>query len=105
MNGQLRSLTGRGRTDHLLLRAEGADARFADRGIGDDDQSRSRRSAVEPSPEIFGVLGAFNKLEPVREFCSAGAKLRPGEVRLFYARRMPLIVRSGRAEDRDVPLP
>jgi len=101
IDGQLRSLTGAGAPITILIRAEGRDLRTAKRGlvavINPDPIV-----ATDAAPELFAGLGAFNKLVPIRGFCGADAKLRPGEVRLYEAGRTPLIVRSGRAEDRDV---
>jgi starch synthase (maltosyl-transferring) len=96
LNGQIRSLTGPGSPLTILLRADGANWRTSERAlvalINPDPTV-----AVAPSSDMLGSLGAFSKLEPIDAFCSAGAqdaKLRPGEVRLFRARRSSLIKRA-----------
>ena len=103
VNGQIRSLTGPGAPLTILLRADGPDSRAAQRAliamINPDPIV-----AVEPSSEILSSLGAFSNLEPVNNFCARegfDAKMRPGEVRLFFAKRAPLIKQSGKAVSRD----
>jgi starch synthase (maltosyl-transferring) len=101
VDGQLKKLTGAGAPLTILLRADGHDARSANEAlvalINPDPTV-----AVEPAPEILGSLGAFSKLEPLTNFCGEGVKLRPGEVRLFRARRAPCVVLAGKAQEPDV---
>ena len=91
MNGQLQSLTGPGAPLTILLRAKGPDARIAEEAlvafINPDPVV-----AVEPAPDILGRLGAFTKLEALSPFAGEGSKLKPADVRVFRARRSPMIV-------------
>jgi len=103
VNGQIRSLTGPGAPLTILLRADGPDSRVAERAlialINPDPIV-----ALEPRSEIFGSLGVFGHLEPVNDFCAGDgldAKMGPREVRLFCAKRAPLIKQSGKAAPHD----
>src|SRR6185503_15852756 len=103
VNGQIRSLTGPGAPLTILLRADGPDSRTAERAlialINPDPIV-----ALEPRSEIFGSLGVFGHLEPVNDFCAGDgldAKMGPGEVRLFCAKRAPLLKQSGKAAPHD----
>jgi starch synthase (maltosyl-transferring) len=103
VNGQIRSLTGPGAPLTILLRADGPDSRAAQRALIAMINPDST-VAVEPSSEILSSLGAFSNLEPVGNFCARedfDAKMRPGEVRLFFAKRASLIKQSGKAVSRD----
>ncbi|MBV9063901.1 MAG: alpha-1,4-glucan--maltose-1-phosphate maltosyltransferase [Alphaproteobacteria bacterium] len=101
VNGQLKSLTGAGAPITVLLRADGRDARLAKDAlvalINPDPTV-----AAEPTTELLGSLGAFGKLEPAGSFCGDGIKLKPGEARLYRAKRAKPIVISGKAAERDV---
>ncbi len=103
VNGQIRSLTGPGASLTVLLRSDGPDMRTSERamiGLINPDPI----VAVTLPPDILGNFGAFGKLEPIGSFCNgeeSDAKLRPGEVRLFRARRLPAIKSSGKSARND----
>ncbi len=101
VDGELKKLTGAGAPLTILLRTDGHDTRMAEKAlvalINPDPIV-----AVEPASDMLGCLGAFNKLEPLTNFCGEGVKLKPGEVRVFRARRAPCVVVSGKAQERDV---
>ncbi|HEY1961317.1 MAG TPA: alpha-1,4-glucan--maltose-1-phosphate maltosyltransferase [Rhizomicrobium sp.] len=101
VDGQLKKLTGAGAPLTILVRAHGHDTRTANEAlvalINPDPVI-----AVEPTSDIVVGLGAFGQLEPLQEFCGDGVKLKPGEVRLFRARRAPCVVAAGKGQERDV---
>jgi starch synthase (maltosyl-transferring) len=101
VDGQLQSLTGPGAPLTILLRADGPDARIAERSLA-ALVNPDPVIAVEPTVQILGSLGAFSKLDPVGGFCGEGPKLKPGEVRLFRAERQAPIVVSSKAPERDL---
>jgi starch synthase (maltosyl-transferring) len=99
----LNSLTGPGAPLTILLRADAPDARIARRAIVAFINPDTILSA-EPRAELLSVLGEFNRLQPIAGFCGASTtndKLKPGEVRLFWAERNAPI-KVSRAAAREV---
>jgi starch synthase (maltosyl-transferring) len=101
MDGALRSVTGPGAPLTILLRGDCRDLRTAERAlvamINPDPVI-----AIEPTPELFAGLGSFNLLSPIAPFCRSETKLKPGEVRLFQARRAKRVVISGKAVEQNL---
>jgi starch synthase (maltosyl-transferring) len=101
VDGQLKKLTGAGAPLTILLRSDGHDARTANEALV-ALVNPDPILAAEPTSEILATLGAFGKLEGLQDFCGEGVKLKPGEVRLFRARRTARVVVSGKTQERDV---
>src|SRR3954471_5801079 len=100
VNGQISSLTGPGAPLTILLRADGPDMRSAKQALV-ALLNPDPIAAVEPTSDLLGSLGAFSKLEPIESFCATETKLRPGEGRLFRAKRAAPIRISGKVPQRD----
>ena len=97
--GMLRSRTGPGAPITILLRADGPDARLAD-GARVALINPDPTLAVEITAETETALGAFRNLEPCAGFTGEPHRLRPGEARLYRARRLPAITTHRSARDR-----
>ncbi|MBV9572023.1 MAG: alpha-1,4-glucan--maltose-1-phosphate maltosyltransferase [Alphaproteobacteria bacterium] len=91
VNGQLQSLTGPGAPLTILLRAKAPDMRLSEEALV-ALVNPNPIVAVEPSQDLLSRLGSFNRLEAVPPFTGEGSRLRPGEVRVFRARRAPVVI-------------
>ena len=97
--GMLESRTGPEAPVTILLCADGPDARLADSArvaLVNPDATL----AVEITPETETALDAFRNLEPCAGFAGEPHRLRPGEARLYRARRLPAIKTQRSARDK-----
>jgi starch synthase (maltosyl-transferring) len=84
--GELRSLTGPGDLVTVLLRADSADSRSAERALL-ALVNPDRMVGADISPALDAALGDWRIGEPLPTFGRVGPKLLPGEARLFHAER------------------
>jgi starch synthase (maltosyl-transferring) len=102
-NGALVKLTGAGSALTILLRGDAPDIRFA-RGGWVSLINPDPIVAVEPTSDMLGGLAEFSQLTPLADSGAVQAKLGPGQVRLFRAKRSAPIVVSSKPEQPDVSL-
>jgi starch synthase (maltosyl-transferring) len=98
--GELRSFTGPGDLITLLIRAEGADTRIAERGLL-AILNPDRTVAAEFSPALHTALGDWTLGEPLAGFARRSEKLLPGEARLIRVERTRPILRPSDAPDKE----